>query len=309
MNRSAHRAGILGGTRSYQTTAEEKRPQDVVRRRGILQLERLLDKEMLEIADAFVTARHQARPLAAFPGRLPQSLEDAYRIQDKAISLDGRRVVGWKVAMIRADLRAGLGADRLCGPIFEGTVYDCRARGNADVVVHAHGFAALEAEFVARFATDVLPGPDGFTKNGVAEAMSGLHAGVEVASSPLPTLNELGPTAVVSDQGNNAGAVIGLALSNWRDAPLADLTSEMLIDGVTVGRGSAASVPGGPLAALVFLADALKARGRKLSAGDIVLTGMTTGIHPVVPGSQGRTVFKESVCCDLAVRAIDPDRA
>lgn len=264
---------------------------------------------MQEIADAFVTARHQARSLSAFPGRLPQSLQDAYRVQEKAISLDGRRIVGWKVAMIRAELRAALGADRLCGPIFEGTVSDCREADRASVAVHADGFAALEAEFVARFAKDALPGPDGFTEAAISEAMSGLHAGAEVASSPLPTLNELGPTAVVSDQGNNAGAVIGPALSGWRGVPLADLTSEMLIDGVTAGRGSAASVPGGPLAALLFLADALQARGRKLSAGDIVLTGMTTGIHPVVPGSQGRIVFRENVRCDLAVRSISPDRA
>lgn len=264
---------------------------------------------MAEIADAFVTARHQVRSLGAFPGRLPKSLEDAYRVQEKAISLDGRRIVGWKVAMIRADLRATLGADRLCGPIFEGTVYDCREADRANVVVHAEGFAALEAEFVARFTSDLLPGPDGFTEAVIVAAMSGLHAGAEVASSPLPTLNDLGPTAVVSDQGNNAGAVIGPALSGWRDATLASLTSEMLIDGISAGRGSAASVPGGPLAALVFLANALKARGRKLSAGDIVLTGMTTGIHPVVPGSQGRIVFRENVRCDLAVRAIGPDRA
>lgn len=264
---------------------------------------------MHEIADAFVTARHQARTLAAFPGRLPESLADAYRVQDKAISLDGRRVVGWKVAMIRADLRAALGADRLCGPIFDGTLYDCREADRAEVQIHAGGFAALEAEFVARFARDLLPGPDGFTETIIADAMSGLHAGAEVASSPLATLNDLGPTAVVSDQGNNAGAVIGPALSGWRDAQLADLASEMLIDGVTAGRGSAASVPGGPLAALVFLANALKARGRKLSAGDIVLTGMTTGIHPVVPGSQGRIVFRENIRCNLAVRAIGPDRA
>lgn len=263
---------------------------------------------MHAIADAFVTARHQAHPLAAFPGRLPVSLEDAYRIQDKAISLDGRQIVGWKVAMIRADLRTALGADRLCGPIFDGTVYDCRETDRADVQVHAGGFAALEAEFVARFAHDVLPGPDGFTETVITDAMSGLHAGAEVASSPLATLNDLGPTAVVSDQGNNAGAVIGPVLPGWHNTPLADLTSKMLIDGVSAGRGSAASVPGGPLAALVFLANALEARGRKLSAGHIVLTGMTTGIHPVVPGSLGRIVFSGNIHCDLAVRAIGPDR-
>lgn len=55
------------------------------------------------------------------------------------------------------------------------------------------------------------------------------------------------------------------------------------------------------------MAAALAARGRNLSAGDIVPTGMTTGIHAVVPGSRGRTAFGQTVGVDIAVRAIRPE--
>lgn len=299
-------SGRRGGENAPAADGDEGVGRSACAAEGRASVNRLSDHEADEIARAFVTARRQARPLCDFPGRLPATLEDAYRVQDRAIALDGRRVVGWKVAMIRPDLRAGLGADRLCGPIFEGTVHDCRAGGRADVAVHADGFAALEAEFVAGFGRDLPLRPDGATATDILPALAFLAAGAEVASSPLPTLNAIGPLAVVCDQGNNAGAVIGPVLPACAGQPDAALTSEMLIDGVSVGRGSAASVPGGPIAALVFLTRALAARGRHLVAGDVVLTGMTTGIHAVTPGSRGRIAFLGGLGCDIAVTAIAP---
>lgn len=269
-------------------------------------VKRLTDREVEDIARAFVAARREARVLDAFPGPLPATLYDAYRVQEAQIALDGRRIVGWKVAMIRADLRAALGAERICGPIFEGLVAELPAGGRVEVGVHAGGFAALEAEFTARFAEDLLPGPDGFEPSGVAAALASLHAGAEIASSPLASLNDIGPLAVVCDRGNNAGGLVGPVLPDWRTADPATQTSEMIIDGISVGRGSAASVPGGPLGALVYLADNLAGRGRRLRAGDVVLTGMTTGVHSVVPGALGRIEFGGVDACEMRVVAVKP---
>lgn len=266
---------------------------------------RLSEQETDEIARGFVAARRATTILPRFPGRLPETLEDAYRVQERVIALDGRRIVGWKIAMIHPDLRARLGAERICGPIFEGARQDLPRGGTARVAVIAGGFAALEAEFAALFSTDLPAGPDGFAEARIAAAVGSLHAGVEVASSPLAALNEIGPLAVVCDQGNNAGAVVGPALPGWPTAELARLTSEMQIGGKTVGRGSAASVPGGPLGALRFLAEQLAGRGRHLAAGEIVLTGMTTGIHQVVPGMNGRIVFADTPGCALEVVAAE----
>ncbi len=63
---------------------------------------------------------------------------------------------------------------------------------------------------------------------------------------------------------------------------------------------------GGPIAALQFLAEHLLSRGRRLKAGDVVLTGMTTGIHHVVPGQRGRIEFSGAEACDIEVVAASP---
>ena len=267
---------------------------------------RLTDAEVEAIATSFLAARRGARVLHSFPGRLPETLSDGYRVQERTSALDGRPIIGWKVAMIRPDLRAALGSDRICGPIFAGPVHHLPFGGAATVGIHAGGFAAIEAEFAAVFAQDLEPGIDGFTTEAIADALSGLHAGAEIASSPLPTLNDIGPLAVICDQGNNSGGVVGPELARWRTAAPASLTSKVFIDGGIVGEGSAAAVPGGPLGALQFLAEHLAGRGRRLKAGDIVLTGMTTGAHNVVPGSTGRIQFSGVADCDLQVIAFGP---
>lgn len=259
--------------------------------------------EIEKIASAFVTARRRAEKLEAFPGALPATLADAYRVQERALALDGRPVAGWKVAGIRPDLRPVLGADRLAGPIFADNVRRLPDGGRAEAAVYQGGFAALEAEFVAVFARDLKPGPAGVTAAAVLDALEGLHAGSEVASSPLASLNDIGPLAVVCDHGNNAGAIVGPLIADWRNLPAEQLASRMLIDGQVAGEGTAASVAGGPVAALVFLAENLRRRGRYLGKGDVVLTGMTTGIHPVKPGSLGRIEFAGAAACDIDVVA------
>ncbi|MCM5560241.1 2-keto-4-pentenoate hydratase [Pleomorphomonas sp. JP5] len=261
----------------------------------------LQEADVDRIAAHFVEARRAATALDAFPGALPDSLADAYRVQERAIALSGRSVAGWKVAGIRPDLRETLGASRLAGPIMSGNIQFLPDGGTVRMPVFAGGFAALEAEFVAIFARDLLPVDGAFSADSITASLSGLHAGSEIASSPLATLNDLGPTAVVSDHGNNAGAVVGPEVSGWRTTELSELGSRMSINGSVAGEGSAANVVGGPIAALQFLAEHLLTRGRHLRAGDIVLTGMTTGIHQVVPGDRGRIEFSGAAPCDIEV--------
>ncbi|WP_370673949.1 2-keto-4-pentenoate hydratase [Pleomorphomonas sp. PLEO] len=266
----------------------------------------LQEEDVDFIASRFVEARRAAIALGAFPRVQPNTLADAYRVQERAIALDGRAIAGWKIAGIRPDLREGLGANRLAGPIMAGNVHYLPTGGAARAPVFVGGFAALEAEFVAVFGRDLLPVDGTFTADAIKQALSGLHAGSEIASSPLATLNDLGPTAIASDHGNNAGAVVGPEVTGWRDADLSALTSRMLINGNVAGEGSAANVMGGPFAALQFLAEHLLTRNRHLRAGDIVLTGMTTGIHQVMPGDKGRIEFSGATACDIEVVAATP---
>ena len=82
--------------------------------------------------------------------------------------------------------------------------------------VFAEGFAAGEAEFLLRIGAAPPAGKTGFTLDEAADLIGAVHVGIEIASSPLGAINELGPIAVISDFGNNNGLVVGPEIPDWR---------------------------------------------------------------------------------------------
>jgi 2-keto-4-pentenoate hydratase len=112
------------------------------------------------IAGRFLTARRTATGLAAYPGPLPRTLDEAYAVQDAAMASWGKRVVGWKVGRVVQPLSERFGTDRLAGPIFADQV--ALADGADPVMpVFADGFIAGEAEFLLRVAAPPPPGQPG----------------------------------------------------------------------------------------------------------------------------------------------------
>lgn len=245
------------------------------------------------IARAFTDARRDGAALPGFPGgRLPDSLAEAYAVQDAAIALWPHRIVGWKVGRIVEPAASQVGADRLMGPIFAPRLWQAGAAPTA-VPVFAGGFAAVEAEFVIRIGQDADPARTAYTLEEAAALVGGFHVGIEMAGSPLATINALGPIAVVSDFGNNNGLILGPELMGWQERPWETLRCETFIEGVSVGTGTAADLPGGPLSALRFALETGARRGRPLRAGDLISTGAVTGIHDITAGQRARVTFPD----------------
>jgi 2-keto-4-pentenoate hydratase len=257
----------------------------------------------IDPAAVFVAARQERRTLSSYPGDVPPDLATAYAVQERALAIGRGQIAGWKIAAIRPEFRARYDAPRLVGPIFQDKVWSALPGEPVDAPVFGGGFAAVEAEFAFLIGTDLPPRSSSFDAAEVAAAVASLHGAIEVASSPLATLNDLGPGAVIADHGNNAGLITGPAIPDWARRAPEDLMSRMVIDGRTVGEGSAATVPGGPIEALLFLANHLATRGRFLRAGDWVSSGATTGIHMVTPGSRGRAEFGRLGAIDFLVVA------
>ncbi len=182
----------------------------------------LPDQGLGEIAHAFVGARQEGRALPEFPGEIPPDLVTAYRVQDQAIRLWDDEVVGWKVGYIAAERRDRSGDDRLLGPIFARRLWNATGR-TVDIPVFVGGFGAVEAEFVIQLLEDAPADKLHWTAEEAEALPAKLFYGVEVASSPLATINKLGPRVVVSDFGNNNGLVLGAEIPDWTALDDADL--------------------------------------------------------------------------------------
>ncbi len=231
------------------------------------------------IAQAFTDARMNAEGLPNYPGPLPSSLEEAYGIQDAAIDIWPHEIVGWKVGGIGDDHAKTLGATKLAGPVYENQVY--KANGNiVEMPVFEKGFAAIEPEIVMIVGKDA-PGHKTQWSAEEAQAYVGdVHIGVEIASSPFPAINDMGPLVTISDFGNNNGLIIGQKLTNWNDSELEDWIVETIIDGQSMG----VTTPPGPLESFRFILENTAMRGRPLKKGMAITTGAITGVHQAFSG-------------------------
>lgn len=137
-------------------------------------------------------------------------------MQDLAIARWDDAVVGWKVGYIAPERRDASGDERLLGPVFARHLWNATG-GIVDIPVFsgAGGFAAVEAEYVLELQVDAPADKIDWTPDEAAALPARLFIGVEVASSPLATINVLGPRVVVSDFGNNNGLVLGTEIVDW----------------------------------------------------------------------------------------------
>jgi 2-keto-4-pentenoate hydratase len=211
------------------------------------------------VAEDFVRARLGAAALLDFPGTIPTTLNTAYAYQDRAIALWPDHLAGWKVGRIGPPWLERVGEDLLVGPIFRRGIRLAPPGALVDFPVFAGGYAAIEAEFVVRLGADAQPDKVQWSAEEAAELVSGLHVGIEAAGSPLAAINDLGPTVVVSDFG--------------------------------VGRGGAASLPGGLFQAVAFALGRCARRGLPMKAGYVISTGAATGIHEISIGQSARVKF------------------
>ena len=252
------------------------------------------------VADAFVRARRGATPMSSYPGAMPQDLDQAYAHQDEAIGLWDEPIGGWKVGRITGDDAQRLGEDRLSGPIFAPSIV--RARGGDAMPIFEDGFAAVEGEVVFVLGRDAPPTQTAWTAQAAAGLIGSVHAGVEVASSPFPGINDHGPLVTISDFGNNRGLLLGEAVRDWRDRTPADWQCETYLDGDLVGAADASGIPGGPVESLRFLLENTARRGLPLKAGMVVSTGAITGVHRARAGQEARVVF--AGCAPLTCRLV-----
>ncbi len=237
-----------------------------------------------EVAARFVTARATGAGLPDFPGRIPKTLADAYRIQDLAIAQVDDDIGGWKVGRIFPPLSEQYGSERLAGPIFNQSIHSASPEHAPTGHVFAEGFGAVEAEFLLRIGALPHPGQTKFSLEEAAALVDRVHVGIEIASSPLATINDLGPPAIVSDFGNNNGLIIGPEVAGWQTSGFANWNVVTLIDGLEAGRGAASAFQDGPIGSVRFLLELLAQRGILLPPETWVSTGAVSGVHKVVAG-------------------------
>ncbi|NJM50705.1 MAG: hypothetical protein HC843_07385 [Sphingomonadales bacterium] len=228
------------------------------------------------ISLALVRARKAAAALDGFPGDLPETLEDAYDVQAKSRHAWADRVGGWKVGGVPPAFLSRFDERRLAGPIFAKNIYSAIWNEATSMPVYP-GFAAIEGELIFCLGDN--------------EDEDTLHVGVEIATSPLPAINDMGPIAVICDFGNNGGLIVGPEIKDWRSYKPNFFEVVTEIEGKIVGKTEMRDFGEDALLALAFMRDHAKRQGIDLPAGTYISTGAITGVHETVAGAQSVVRF------------------
>ena len=238
--------------------------------------------------EILAAARGGTLPLTGLPEECrPADEAAAYAVQEalhRRFAESGRgRVVGYKIGCTTPVMQAYMGIDHPCaGGIIEGTVH----HGSAEPGHGDFRRVGVECEIAVGMAAALPAAAAPFDRDAVAAAVGACMAAIEIVEDRFTELLSVGMPTLIADDFCGAGCVLGRPPEDWRDLDLAAVGAAMSVNGREVGRGTGAQVLGHPLQALVWLANALAARGHGLVAGDVVLTGSIVEVQWVAAGDE-----------------------
>ena len=220
----------------------------------------------------------------------PSTLAEAYAVQDMVVAgllSEGQRAIGYKCACTSEIAQSALRIDRpVFGRLLSPTTSPSGASLPADQFVHR----VIEAEFGFRIGTDVPAEPGGHTRDSIAEHIDAVLPAIEVVDHRFVDWS-VGALQVAADNAIHGWWVPGEPVTDWRELDLGSAAVEVRRSGELVTTGSGANVLGHPLNVMAWLADELPRYGRRLEAGDLVTTGVTTDVFEAGPGDDILAVF------------------
>jgi 2-keto-4-pentenoate hydratase len=241
-----------------------------------------IDHKILAAAQAIALARRNRAPLKALPPDLaPADLAQGYRVQRALHDLllpDTGPLVGYKIGCTSAVMQRYLNIPHPCGGgVFSRGVHDTGVSLRAGDFVRV----GVECEIAVKLAHDLAPSKEAskdtfketFTADDVAGAIEAYLPAIEIVDERYLGWETMGAPTLIADDFFAAGCVLGEPVAR-RDAPdLLTVVGRAVINGAEVARGTGADVLGHPHHALAWLANHLAEEGRRLHAGQIVLTG------------------------------------
>ncbi len=223
-------------------------------------------------ARTLLDARRGAYKIPGLPAECrPRDLDDAYQIQDALLALMGDESSGWFLACTAPAMQKAHG---LPGPYFGRMLANAVFFSPAKVAIgpSPKGWS-VEIELVFRMGRDLPPRAAPYGEDEVAAAVSAMIPGLELVDGRYEDMLTVDGPSLVADNGTDGVLICGAPTVDWQSVHRANITTRLLIDGEMASPGSAASVMGAPLNALVWLTNELSRRGHTLKAGETVNTG------------------------------------
>jgi 2-keto-4-pentenoate hydratase len=213
------------------------------------------------IAARLLTARQQGARISLPAGQTPKDFEEGFAIQERIVLALKSPIIGWKVMAVAN------------GPVIYAPILDAgRVAANGTWTVLGREPAGLELEIAFRLGRSV--GPEASAEQ-VLDAVAAAHVVFELCQSRIANPARLPRHVMLADCIANAGVVVGTEIAGWREKDLKARPGRLLVDGTLQAEGHSID----PVAALLLLPPAMARRGKRIEAGQIVITGSLIGMN------------------------------
>jgi 2-keto-4-pentenoate hydratase len=244
---------------------------------------------ILDAANALLDARRTGNTLTDLSQSLqPQSLDDAYAIQDRIAAAFGD-IGGWKVGAPSPD------ATPMYAPMPLAWI---AATGNT-LAGPRWRYRGLEAEIAFLVGRDLPPRTQPYTRDEALAAMASCHPAIEVLEPAFTDPSQATRLAMIADLQMHGGFVYGPAVASWQSI---DFTKEhvvLAVDGVVRVERTGSNTAGDLLRLLPWLANQGAVRTGGLRKGQWITTGSWTGNTLASAGSVVEVTFSTAGRVDL----------
>ena len=244
-------------------------------------------QEIEEAVGEFSAARERGDFFPkAWVGRL--SIDDAYRVQLGLVrdrcAKSRQRQIGWKVGLTAKAIQEQFG--------FDEPVFGCLLEEGKVASGHKFGFANLirpgfENELCVELSHDIAPGASFDT---VAAAIGAIRPALEIIETRGDFAKQI--ALALADNAQQFAFVVGEPVPASKAGDLSRLTAHVRLNGIEVGSGRGDAVLGHPFNSVAWLATKLQSFGKKLRAGDFIMTGSFTRQFPLSAGDRVETEFE-----------------
>ena len=225
------------------------------------------ESRVIDATDILLNARRTGRPLADLPANLqPQSLNEAYAIQDRMIAALGE-IGGWKIGAPSPDAT----------PMFAPMPRAWIAATGSTLAGERWRYRGLEAEIAFLVGRDLPPRAQPYSREETLAAMASCHPAIEILESAFTDPSQATPLAKNADLQVHGGFVYGPAVANWQSIDFAKEHVVLAVDGVVRVERTGSNTAGDLLRLLPWLANDGASRTGGLRKGQWITTGSWTG--------------------------------
>jgi 2-keto-4-pentenoate hydratase len=222
---------------------------------------------IIDTTDALLDARRTGNTLTDLPANLqPQTLDEAYAIQDRVIAALGE-IGGWKIGAPSPDAI----------PMYAPMPLAWIAASGSVLAGDRWRYRGLEAEIAFLVGTDLPSRAQPYSREETLAAMASCHPAIEILESAFTDPSQATPLAKNADLQVHGGFVYGPAAPNWQSIDFSKEHVVLAVDGVVRVECTGSNTSGDLLRLLPWLANEGAARTGGLRKGQWITTGSWTG--------------------------------